>query len=129
MRVKISYGVELDQIPEEVQKLFDNVAEWQHTLSKQSDTIEDLLETKEFGACLSVMEKMRETLAKMDFRIIDLSNILEGYDNYIKQHGVENEPPERRPIVDTTGSNVVSGSEQGSDGSDVESRAESGNIS
>ena len=129
MRVKISYGVELDQIPEEVQKLFDNVAEWQHTLSKQSDTIEDLLETKEFTACLSVMEKMRETLAKMDFRIVDLSNILEGYDNYIKQNGVENESPERRPTVDTASGDAVSGSEQRPDGSHVESRAESGDIS
>ena len=47
MRVKISYGVELDQIPEEVQKLFDGVNEWQETLSKQGDTVEDLLETEE----------------------------------------------------------------------------------
>ena len=50
MRVKISYGVELDQIPEEVQNLFDGVGEWMHTLSKQGDTVEDLLATEELEA-------------------------------------------------------------------------------
>ena len=120
MRVKISYGVELDQIPEEVQNLFDGVNEWMHTLSKQGDTIEDLLATEELEACVSVMNKMRETLAKMDARIEDLSNILEGYNAYIKQNGVEDDPPERRPVVDTAGSNAVSGAEE-SYGSDDES--------
>jgi len=120
VRVKISYGVELDQIPEEVQNLFDGVGEWMHTLSKQGDTIEDLLATEELEACASVMKKMRETLAKMDARIDDLSNILEGYNAYMKQNGVEDDPPERRPVVDTTSSNVISGAEV-SDGSDDES--------
>ena len=120
MRVKISYGVELDQIPEEVQKLFDGVTDWQDTLSKQGDTIDDLLETEELEACVSVMNKMRETLAKIDARIEDLSMILEGYNIYMKQNGEENAPPERRPVVDTTGSDVVSGAEE-SYGSDDES--------
>jgi BMFP domain-containing protein YqiC len=121
VRVKISYGVELDQIPEEVQKLFDSVMQWQDTLSRQSDTIDDLLATEEFDACVSVMEKMRMTLGKMDSRLSDLSSILEGYDNYIKQTGVENElsTSERRPVVDTASSHAVSRAEQ-SDGSEDE---------
>ena len=122
MRVKISYGVELDQIPEEVQNLFDGVGEWKHTLSKQADTVHDLLVTEELESCVSVMNKMRETLAKMDARIEDLSSILTGYNIYIKENGVEDDPPERRPVVDTTGGNVVSGAEE-SNGSDVESGA------
>lgn len=119
-RVKISYGVELDQIPEEVQNLFDGVGEWMHTLSKQSDTIEDLLETEELEACVSVMNKMRETLSKMDARIEDLSSILTGYNAYMKQNGAEDDSPERRPVVDTTSSDVVQGAEE-SYGSDDES--------
>ena len=119
-RVKISYGVELDQIPEEVQNLFDGVGEWQHTLSKQSDTIEDLLETEELEACVSVMDKMRQTLSKMDARIEDLSSILMGYNIYMKQNGAEDDSPERRPVVDTTSSDVVQGAEE-SYGSDDES--------
>ena len=121
-RVKISYGVELDQIPEEVQNLFDGVGEWMHTLAKQSDTIEDLLATEELEACVSVMNKMRATLAKMDARIEDLSMITEGYNIYMKQNGVEDDPSERRPVVDTTSSDVVQGAEE-SYGSDDESGA------
>ena len=120
MRVKISYGVELDQIPEEVQNLFDGVGGWMHTLSKQSKTVHDLLATEELESCVSVMNKMRETLAKMDARIEDLSNILEGYNIYIKQNGAEDDSPERRPVVDTTSSDVIQGAEE-SYGSDDES--------
>ena len=119
MRVKISYGVELDQIPEEVQKLFDVVGEALHTLDKQSDTIDDLLQSEEVESCISLMNKMRDTLGKMDARIADLSLILEGYNNYLNQNGVRNEPPERRPVVDTTGSDVVPGTGQ-SDGGEAE---------
>ena len=128
MRVKISYGVELDQIPEEVQNLFDSVGDWMHTLSKQGDTVEDLLATEELEACASVMNKMRETLAKMDARIEDLSSILGGYNAYIRQNGVEDDPSERRPVVDTTGGNVVSGTQE-PNGSDDEPRTESGDLS
>jgi len=112
VRVKISYGVELDQIPEEVQNLFDSVGEWMHTLSKQADTIHDLLSAEELEAGLSVMNKMRETLGNMDARIGDLSNILVGYNTYIEENGVEDGPSERRPVVDTTSSDVVQGTEE-----------------
>lgn len=128
-RVKISYGIEIEKVPEEVQRLFDSVGENLDTLSKQADTVDDLLDNEESEACVSVMRKMRETLAEMDARMEDLSSIMEGYNAYLKQSGVENEPPERRPVVDTTGGNVVPGPEQGSDGSDDEPRTESGDIS
>ena len=117
-RVKISYGVELDQIPKEVQNLFDGVGEWMHTLAKQSDTIEDLLETEELEACVSVMDKMRQTLSNMDARIEDLSSILVGYNTYIKENGAKDDSPERRPAVDTTSGNVVQGTEESHGGDD-----------
>lgn len=118
-KVKISYGVELEDIPEEVQKLFDGITVWMDTLSKQSDTIDDLLETEELESCVSVMDKMRRTLATMDARILDLANILQGYNNYMKQVGEQNEPSERRSTVDTSSNNVVQRPEQ-SDGGEVE---------
>lgn len=130
MRVKISYGIEVDDVPKEVQRLFDGVGENLDTLSKQADTIDDLLDNEESEACLSVMRKMRETLADMDARVEDLSSIMEGYNAYLNQIGVQNEsPPERRPVMDTTSSNVVSGSQHRSDGSDAEPGTESGDIS
>ncbi len=121
MRVKISYGIEIEKIPEEVQKLFDVVSDAIQTLEKQSDTIDDLLEAEEIDPCVSLMGKMRITLGSMDARITDLSNILEGYSAYLKQNGVEDEvsAPERRPVVDPPSSDVVPRTEQ-SDGGEIE---------
>ena len=121
MRVKISYGIEIEEIPEEVQKLFDVVNDAIQTLEKQSDTIDDLLEAEEIDPCVSLMSKMRVTLGAMDARITDLSNILEGYSAYLKQNGVEDEvsTPERRPVVDPPSSDVVPGSPE-PDGGEVE---------
>lgn len=119
MRVKISYGVDIEDIPEEVQKLFDGVADWLEKLSKQQDTVDDLLETEELESCVVIMNKMRETLGSADARLLDLISILQGYNAYIKQSGEQDEASERRSPVDTTGGNVVQGSEQ-PDGSEVE---------
>ena len=119
MRVKISYGIELEDLPEEVIKLYDDVAKWVTTLEKQSDTVEDLLEAEEYESCLSMMTKFRQTMGKMDARLEDISSIMKGYIAY--EEGEKNESPERRSAVDTASSNVVPGTEQRPDGSDVES--------
>ena len=119
MRVKISYGVDIEQIPGEVQKLFDDINIWLDKLSKQQDTVDDLLDTEEFDSCVAIMDKMRRTMGDMDSRLLDLSSILQGYSAYIKQVGEQNDTPEGRPTMDTASSDVVQGSEQ-SDGSQVE---------
>ena len=77
MRVKISYGIELDDLPDEIKKLYDSVSEWIRILDNQADTAEDLLEAEEYESCLSMMNKMQETMVKMDSRIGDVHNILE----------------------------------------------------
>ena len=120
-RVKISYGVELDQIPEEVQNLFVNVHSSSETLVIQSEMVQDLVDAEELQAAAGLMAKMRETLGHMDARIADLSSVLVGYNNYMEQSGVENESqaPEGRPIMDTPSSNTVSRVEE-SDGSEDE---------
>ncbi len=128
MRVKISYGIELDDLPDEMKKLYDSISEWIRILDNQSDTAEDLLEAEEYESCLSMMNKMQETMVKMDTRIADIYNILEGYVLYKKQNGVENDPPERRSPVDTAGNDVISRTEQSNGGND-EPGAESGDIS
>ena len=121
MRVKISYGVDIEQVPGEVQKLFDDINIWLDKLSKQQDTVDDLLSTEEYDSCVAIMDKMRQTMGDMDSRLSDLSSILQGYNAYIKQIGVEDDPPERGPVVDTTSSDVIPGTEQ-PHGSDDESR-------
>ena len=119
MRVKISYGVDIEQVPGEVQKLFDDVNILLDKLGKQQDTVDDLLETKELEACVTIMDKMRRTMADMDNRVADLVSILQGYNEYIRQLGEQDDTPERGPIVDSTSSYVVQGAEQ-SDGSEIE---------
>ena len=80
-RVKISYGVELDHVPEEVQSLFTSVHASSETLTIQSEMVQDLLDTEELQAAEGLMTKMRKTLGDMDARIADLSSVLVGYNN------------------------------------------------
>ena len=98
-RVKISYGVELDHIPEEVQNLFVSVHSSSETLVIQSEMVQDLLDTEELEAAA---------------RIADLSSVLVGYNNYMEQSGAENEsqPPEGGPAMDTPSSDAVPRSEE-----------------
>lgn len=119
MRVKISYGVDIEDVPEEVQKLFDGISDWLEKLSKQQDTVDDLLETEELEPCVAIIKKMRETLGSVDGRLADLSLILQGYNNYMRQIGEQDETSEGRSPVDTTGSDAIQGSEQ-PDGSEIE---------
>ena len=50
-RVKISYGVELDHVPEEVQNLFVSVYNSSETLVIQAEMVQDLLDTEELQRC------------------------------------------------------------------------------
>lgn len=119
MRVKISYGVHIEKVPEEVQKLFDDLNIWMEKLSKQQDTVDDLLETGELESCVAIIDKMRQTMGDMDSRLSDLAGILQGYNAYLKQTGEQNETSEGRSTVDTPSSYAVQGTEQ-SDGSEIE---------
>lgn len=112
MRVKISYGVDVEKVPDEVQKLFDDISIWMEKLSKQQDTVDDLLETGELESCVAIMDKMRRTMGDMDSRLLDLTAILQGYNAYLKQTGAENETSEGRSTVDTSSGNVVPRTEQ-----------------
>ena len=114
-RVKISYGVELDHIPEEVQNLFVSVHSSSETLVIQSEMVQDLLDTEELEAAEGLMTKMRKTMGDMDARIADLSSVLVGYNNYMEQSGAENESndsPEGGPVMDTPSSDAVPRSEE-----------------
>ena len=128
MRVKISYGIDLEDLPEEVITLYDKVAQLVRVLERQSETAEELLGEEEHRSCLSIISKMRQTMGTVDARLEDISNILQGYVSYKEQTGESNVTSERGPAVDTTSSNVIQGSTV-SDGSNVESGTESGDLS
>lgn len=106
MRVKISYGVDIDEVPDEIEQLFDFVYEKKLKLENQLELVEKLLEEREHESAVEVMDKLRQTLAEMDNRIIDVSAIAQGFIQYNKQleeQEGERNVRERGPFVDSTG--------------------------
>ena len=112
MRVKISYGKEISEVPNEVSDLFGFVYEKAVKVETQTKLIDDLLLHEDTQAALQLMNRMRETLAEMDGRLSDLALILDGYNNFIKNQGVQNELHNGRPAMDTAGDATVQGVEQ-----------------
>jgi len=116
VRVKISYGVDIEEVPDEIEELFDFVYRRKINIDKQLDLVERLIEEKDLEAAVATMDKLRLTLGKMDNRIADISSIAQGYIAYKEQEGVQ-DVSEGRPSVDTVEHSVAgSGPEQpGSD--------------
>ena len=107
MRVKISYGVEIEEVPDEIEELFDFVYRRKLNIDKQLDLVERLIEERDLEAAVATMDKLRLTLGKMDNRIADISSIAQGYIAYKEQEGVQ-DVSEGRPSVDTVEHSVVS---------------------
>ena len=116
MRVKISYGVEIDEVPDEIEELFDFVYRKKINIDKQLDLVERLIEERDLEAAVTTMDKLRQTLVKIDSRIADITHIAQGYIAYREQEGVQ-DVSEGRPSVDTVEHGVV-GSAPEQSGSD-----------
>lgn len=102
MRVKISYGADINEVPEEVDQLYTYVSAKARAVTRQSEIIEEHLDNEDLQGALFLIDKMRKTLARMDQRLSDLEMISVGYLTHIKG---EEHVPDGRPIVDTTGLN------------------------
>jgi hypothetical protein len=105
VRVKISYGVDIEDVPSEIEQLFDFVYEKKLKFENQLELAEKLLEEAELESAIEIMDKLRLTLAEMDNRIVDVSSIAQGYVQYKEQEQETgaNDVSERGPFVDTTG--------------------------
>jgi|5B_taG_2_1085324.scaffolds.fasta_scaffold23298_1 hypothetical protein len=101
MRVKISYGVEIEEIPEELEELFRYVSDKSRSSMKQMQQVETFLADDEIESAMYLVEKLRRTLALVDNRLADIHMIGSGYVNYKTKEGVE-DVREGRPSVDTT---------------------------
>lgn len=114
MRVRISYGVHIEDVPTEIEQLFDFVYEKKLKLDNQLELVEKLLEEREHGASIEAMKKLRKTLEEMDARISDVSSIAEGLIAYKEQdtQGDDHEVSGRGPFVGAASDNVVQGAEQ-----------------
>ena len=100
MRVRISYGADIEEIPQELEQLFLFVSEKTHNTSRQVKQIHEFLVDEEIEAAVNLMEKLRLSLAEIDNRIADVSNIATGYINYKQNEGVE-DVSEGRSDMDT----------------------------
>jgi len=107
VRVKISYGVYVDEVPDEIEQLFDFVYEKKLKLENQLELAEKLLEERELDSAIEIMDKLRLTLAEMDNRIIDCSSIAQGYIEYQarqeQQEQGEQDVRDRGPFMDSAG--------------------------
>ena len=127
MRVKISYGVDIEDVPSEIEQLFDYVYEKKSNFEQQLELVEKLLEEKELKTAVDTMDKIRLTLAEMDNRISDVSMIAQGYVNYKEQEGVEN-VSEGRPTMDTGEHSIASVPTEQSTGNADNRQAGSGSV-
>ena len=115
MRVRISYGADIEDIPQELEQLFLFVSEKTHNTTRQVKQIHEFLADEEIEAAVSLMEKLRLGLAEIDNRIADVSNIAVGYINYKQNEGVE-DVAEGRSDMDTREERPVGGNPQQSTG-------------
>jgi hypothetical protein len=111
VKVKIGYTVDLEDIPEELVLLFENIFIKSRSFAHQAETADGLLTDGDIEPALAIMNKMRMTMVEIDSRLADLTSIAEGYLAY-KDRGVKDETPSGRPAVDTAGNNAVQGAEQ-----------------
>jgi hypothetical protein len=97
MRVRISFSVELEDVPLEVSRLLDQVG---HDSEVITDEVNSLISDIESGSIDAhrtkvTIEGLRQKLAKMDLVLSDSDLIMQGY----HQATTEPEKPEERDSV------------------------------
>jgi len=102
MRVKISYGVDIDKVPDEVQKIGQNGLE---KLNETADSLSRVLRDisncdGDYDLLVKILEKLRSNLTEVDSILGDVYAILEGLNTYNKG---EKNVSEGRPVMDPGG--------------------------
>ena len=95
MRVRIQYGVELEEVPETVSNLIEEEAgllSWcSHTIGEVCSAL--VQEEPNIKFALNKMDKVRQKLGSLDARLTDMEALLQGYD------AASNPPPQQPPQV------------------------------
>lgn len=105
MRVKISYGIEIEKVPETTKSILEESS------LHLSDTMNKLkiilLELEQSSPNLNLatdrINQVRESLSEIDLTLGDVQSILLGLQNY---YDGEKDVPERRPTMDPSGNNA-----------------------
>ena len=100
MRVRISYGVEIEEVPAQASTLGHGaLLELQNCVRSLERNLEHIDEIEnDYSIVLLGIEKIRKTLVKADAILVDTGTILEGLQNY---HNGEKNVSEGRSTVDS----------------------------
>ena len=77
MKVKISYTVELDEVPHQVSKYLHNQSDM--SLDNVFESILKLIKEGNIQGALEDIDYFRQDLAKLDLKLSDAQSILDGY--------------------------------------------------
>ena len=90
MRVKIQYSVELEEVPEVISDLIEDesgcLSFCDHSIQEVCDSLKQ--EEPNIKFALIKIDKIRQELASFDNRLLEMSELLQGYDAAI------NPPPQ-----------------------------------
>ena len=100
MRVRISYGADVKEVPEEIEQMFTYVSAKSRAIIRQVETVEELLEEENLETALTVINRLRVTLKSVDLRLADVEMISQGYLTHLEG---EADVPSGRPVMDSTG--------------------------
>ena len=102
MRVRVSYGADIEELPgiadELLQAAIKKMWNCVEAIERSSEELND--SDKNYLSTVSIINKARLKLNDVDLALSDISAILEGLDNY---YNGESDVSERRPTVDSGG--------------------------
>ena len=102
MRVRISYGVDIEKVPEKVQDLvYESLRTLEISgllLKRVADDLENSQEN--IDQILITIDKIRLKLSEVDLTIADAQSISQGMNNY---YNGEKDVSDRRSTVDSSG--------------------------
>ncbi len=82
MKVKISYNIELDDVPEHISELLNNIGTRLEAVAQATSNTAIKVKSKQFpaSALLGTLGGLREELEKIDTLFADFGAILAGYE-------------------------------------------------
>jgi len=95
MRVKISYSVDLDDVPNQVMKLLNNAEEClADSSSSLAEILDDLEEERDVLKIVGNLNSLRQGLFNIDAALSDVGDILIGYENTLLSQQIPQIEPE-----------------------------------
>ena len=112
MRVKISYGMDIEKVPKETERLIEEaISELSTSIKVLEAAKETLCDAKNiFFPHISLIDTVRQNLSSADLILVDSQAILTGLDNY---YNGEEDVSEGRPIVDPSGNTTTQTKDNG----------------